>query len=545
MFIFLVLIAMGRGEEVSVLGYKPNNKRVALVIGNDRYAGEAALGMAARNAASFGKAIQGPGYEFALQLPLDPFSQDAVCANQTIVQMRQLIQAFGKETEGAKTALFYFSGHVAQLLQDQNGMASKRNYLLGINKRGGQESIPEYGIALDEIAKVMKAKGNIIVLDCAYTNGRTLAQPDRHRMPGSEYLPGLAAFEPPAHCVVALPSKPGIEIPPMETDGLSYYTSALLASLYLGDSTSVFDEVRVRIPALLKKDIVEIGTLDWVPMEYAAPKTTVNFLNVISPQDGPLPPKTVRMKSPAEEDRSVSPANPPVVERLSKPSGAQEMHALGLSGKLDADLARQIAKGDRLLAAGFWTGEGGAIRYLLVTKQTILHNEAPPELFARVERKASKVESIFAGPEDRWIVTYTDGSFDFSANTDITLIAELSKIKAPQRLGCVTMGKQAYYLHLVDEQGLYAGQIHRQIPGTFLNDMRGLLEARRFVTGVGFSFSGPVFFILHGKNQALLSPFFPKNFRAKIEDLQRNGVRIEQMYFLPGENGYLILSSRN
>lgn len=549
------------------LGYRSNQKRVALVIGNDDYTrGDAPLTVAVNNAAKFSDLIQRPDFDFSLKLTVDNKVENFYYPNRLAGDMRKLLRAFGKETETAESAIFYFSGQAAQSTMDPTGRVTKsaRNYLIGVDKTGGEESVLKYSISLDEVVSVMKATRNIIILDCGYSNNQKLMMPDLHRNPGSTFLPGLAVIEPAPRCLIAVPSKPGLSVPLFEEDGNSVYTAALLKALFKGNGDEVFNETRFRLRDSLGALPARRAFLEkLVPQEYAYPTIKVNFLKPVptptpaptpTPRPTPTPEPTPTPVAVVSKMTAADQVTPPTLdsrpeykrEIIPKRTGAQELHQLGMPAKLKAELESRLNQGDRVVSAAFWEGEQGAIRYLLVTQRTILENSAPRDLLVLAKSNLSRIENVFAGPNDKWILTFTDGSIQHSANLDASIVKDLDSASSSRRLGYAVMRKKGYYLQLVDRDGLYVAHHSKEMLPQFLSAIRNLNDDGRHVLGMGFGFSiAPVHFILYGENSVRLSNDVPTEMKQKLNDLQQRNKAVERIDILPGPKGFMILTSRN
>lgn len=162
-------------------------KRVALVIGNTSYTGQAHLGDNPVNDANDMVATLGTlGFKVI----------KAIDANYN--QMTESIRKFGKEKRDADIALFFFSGHGMQV--DQS------NYLIPVNAHieNKQDMLFE-AIPVDKIQSIMESSNsnrlNIIILDACRNN------PFQSWTRGGST--GLATINPPNGTLIAFSTSPG------------------------------------------------------------------------------------------------------------------------------------------------------------------------------------------------------------------------------------------------------------------------------------------------------------------------------------------------
>ena len=131
--------------------------RLALVIGNDNYAGIAKLQKAGNDARAIGKTLE--SLDFAVTIAVDT----------TRREMNRAIQDFVNAIQPGDTAMFFYAGHGVEI--------EGENYLLPVDTpdaAGGQaEFISAESIALDDLLGRMRsreARINVIVLDACRNN---------------------------------------------------------------------------------------------------------------------------------------------------------------------------------------------------------------------------------------------------------------------------------------------------------------------------------------------------------------------------------------
>ncbi len=200
-------------------------KRVALVIGNGNY--------------QIGNAPLGPGNPFlvaavndanAVAAELRTLQFDVLTGtDRTLAQMKSLIDQFKARLTGADQALFYYSGHGAQV--------KDHNYLLPVD--AGDVHDNDFATKTVDVEAIYRALGsgdsgfNLIILDACRTNPFLAA--GGGDLPQGAWLPGLA--EPknvPPGTIVAFATSPGhIADDTGVTSSHSPYAVALLR--YMGE----------------------------------------------------------------------------------------------------------------------------------------------------------------------------------------------------------------------------------------------------------------------------------------------------------------------
>lgn len=164
-------------------------RRVALVIGNERYRHLNELSNPAHDAAVIGASLQAAGFELIGGKPL-------VDADKKTIEAA--IRNFGQKLQGGAVALFYYSGHGVQV--------GDRNYLVPVE--AAPNSVADVDFELVGVDLVMKQLANgggrlsMVILDACRTN--PLAGRDARAAGG-----GLAAMEAPQGTIISYATAPG------------------------------------------------------------------------------------------------------------------------------------------------------------------------------------------------------------------------------------------------------------------------------------------------------------------------------------------------
>lgn len=152
-------------------------KRVALIIGNDRYQNVPPLQKAANDARSIGQTLKGLGFAVT------------VAEDLTQRRMSEQLLAFDRSVESGDVALFFFSGHGFEIKGE--------NFLLPIDvpaaTDGQEELVRDSAFAAQRIIDRLQARGArtaILVLDACRNN--PFDRPGRTR--GVSGVGGLAAM---------------------------------------------------------------------------------------------------------------------------------------------------------------------------------------------------------------------------------------------------------------------------------------------------------------------------------------------------------------
>ena len=125
--------------------------RVALVVGNGGYAGQAHLPNPVNDAEDISAVLDGLGFKVVTGLDLDKDAFDSK------------LHEFARIASGADVALFFYSGHGMQI----NGV----NYLVPINAPVTREDLDFQTVTLDFVQKILeRAKTKIVMLDACRNN---------------------------------------------------------------------------------------------------------------------------------------------------------------------------------------------------------------------------------------------------------------------------------------------------------------------------------------------------------------------------------------
>jgi len=184
---------------------QPNQRRLALVIGNANYKFANPLKNPVNDARAIGSALQGLGFEV---MEYDDVTQP---------QMKQAINSFGQKLKDYDVGLFYYAGH---------GVQSKGvNYMIPVDAELKNEETIEFDcVAADRVLAFMDAastKVNLIIMDACRNN------PFARSWQRSAGGGGLAMMDAPKGSLIAYATSPGRTA----SDGAAsngLYTSALL-----------------------------------------------------------------------------------------------------------------------------------------------------------------------------------------------------------------------------------------------------------------------------------------------------------------------------
>jgi hypothetical protein len=201
----------------------PQQKRVALIIGNGNYQSSSPLANPENDARAIKSALQSVGFTVMEYENL----------NQS--QMKKAIDDFGLKLKSNEVGLFYYAGH---------GIQSKGyNYLIPVDAQLQSEQQVEYDcVQADRVLALMEASGtkvNILILDACRNN------PFERSWTRSSTGRGLAFMDAPSGTLIAYSTSPGRTA----SDGSgnnSPYTSAILESMKIPNITIIqmFQNVR-------------------------------------------------------------------------------------------------------------------------------------------------------------------------------------------------------------------------------------------------------------------------------------------------------------
>lgn len=191
-----------------------DERRVALVFGNQayRYAGE--LSQTVHDANEMARVLTDVGFDVMLVLDADRRG------------MQQALNQFRRETRDADVALVYYSGHGMEF--------DGENYLAPVSARlGDRRTVDAEFISLSEVMDTVENGGaafNMVILDACRNN--PFAEQAGTTRSGATASPGLAPVEAPLGMVVAYATSPG-NYSWEGGDGFdnSYFTEALVQNI--------------------------------------------------------------------------------------------------------------------------------------------------------------------------------------------------------------------------------------------------------------------------------------------------------------------------
>ena len=202
-----------------------NEKRVALVIGNSNYSGQASLGVNPINdATDMASTLRSIGFEVILRTDAD------------LNSMNNAVREFGRQNRDADVALFYFAGHGMQI--------ERTNYLLpiGVNIKD-KHDVGFESVSVSTVQGIMENSNddrlNLIVLDACRNN------PFRSWMRGGDA--GLADMTPPSGTLIAFSTSPG-SVASNGTGRNGLYTGELIRQMKIPQRIEdVFINTRVEV----------------------------------------------------------------------------------------------------------------------------------------------------------------------------------------------------------------------------------------------------------------------------------------------------------
>ena len=209
-------------------------KRVALVIGNNKYAG-AALRNPVNDATAMAKKLQDMGFEVMLRTDI------------TQRQMNRAIGEFGDKLSPGSVGLFYYAGH---------GMQSRgKNYLVPVDAEiTGESSVSTESVDVERVLdQLSPARLAMVILDACRNN------PFERRFRSGAGR-GLAQIDAPAGTLIAYATAPG----KVALDGEGQhgtYTEALLRAIERPGLRveDVFKQVRI--------DVLRVTSNQQIPWE--------------------------------------------------------------------------------------------------------------------------------------------------------------------------------------------------------------------------------------------------------------------------------------
>lgn len=201
-------------------------KRVALVIGNTNYGGGLQLTNPVNDAKAMAKTLRTLGFTV-----LDYYDLDAR-------QMVDAVDAFQKQLDPSTVALFYFSGHGAQV--------GGENYLIPVGFKSTTQSAMQFdALPAARVTAMLSDAGtpvNIVIMDACRNN------PFEGKRVGGR---GLSFLRAGSGTLIAYATAPGSTADDNAEGGNGLYTSALLSEMVKPGVSlaTVFMRVRARVKA--------------------------------------------------------------------------------------------------------------------------------------------------------------------------------------------------------------------------------------------------------------------------------------------------------
>src|SRR5215471_18374807 len=221
----LLLLALLGWNSIAA-AQQPQEKRVALVIGNGAYA-KAPLATTANDAGLVAQNLQAAGFDVIGARDLDADS-----LRKTFRDFMQKIQASPSDT----VAMVYLSGYGVQLAGE--------NYFIPVDSTINRDTdIPIEGLRISDYTRELGSvplKASIVVLDAARQ------QPFIEG--GNPIASGLALVDPSPNTLVAFNAAPGT-VAPSESGNYGVYAQSLAEMIRTGGLSlpDVFDRVRLRV----------------------------------------------------------------------------------------------------------------------------------------------------------------------------------------------------------------------------------------------------------------------------------------------------------
>jgi uncharacterized caspase-like protein len=221
-----VLLAGFPGEPGSVAAQQPQEKRIALVVGDGAYA-KSPLATAANDAGLIAQTLQAAGFDVVGARDLD--------GDTLRKSFRDFIQK--AETSGPGTvAMVYLAGYGVQLAGE--------NYFIPVDSSLSRDvDIPVEGLRISDYMRQLTSlplKASVVVLDAA--RQQTFIEG------GQPIASGLALVDPDPHMLIAFNAAPGT-IAPNEPGPYGAYAQALAEMIRTGGLPlpEVFNRVRLRV----------------------------------------------------------------------------------------------------------------------------------------------------------------------------------------------------------------------------------------------------------------------------------------------------------
>ena len=354
-------------------------KRIALVIGNNNYEYATPLQNPVNDADAIAKNLKALGFEVLHFTNLDQKG------------MKQAIDVFGEKIKNYEVSLFYYSGHGIQL----NGY----NYLIPVDANLGTEEDAEYDcVDAGRILSKMELSGtktNIIILDACRNN------PFVKSWSRSFKKTGLAFMDAPTGSLIAYSTSPGnIASDGNGKNGL--YTSYLLNSMVNPELNilQVFQNVR--------KNVREASNGKQVPWESTSLENDF-FFN--------------------QTGKVITNIESPITTGKKKIPGDKEIQMKIAKIKSDTSLLWSEAIGKSLIEADKIAEEELNKKLYMLLKKKFLTNDSTAELSNTQEKGTQMLIREFEGISLRKVVERKKGSYvlRYLSKHELNMNLELKK----------------------------------------------------------------------------------------------------------------------
>ena len=235
-------------------------KRVALVIGNDKYQSVAPLKNADRDASTIASALREVG-----------FDKVTLLTDLTGSELLRALKFFSDEADSADWAVIYYSGHGLEM--------SGTNYLIPVDAKLKRDRDVELeAVSLDKFLSVTESakKLRVVILDACRNN--PFAQQMSLTTASRSIGRGLAQIEPEAGTLVVYSAKHGQVALDGDEGGNSPFATALIKNIKKPgvDVRRIFD--------LVRDDVVDATGRQQTPFSYGSLSGREDFYFVPSTQ---------------------------------------------------------------------------------------------------------------------------------------------------------------------------------------------------------------------------------------------------------------------
>ena len=206
-WVYLLVLAVGLAFTSAPAHAAPDDKRVALIIGNDAYKGLKRLDNGVNDARAMAAELKALGFETIVK------------TNAGRKDMHNAIGEFGGKLASGSVGLFYYAGHGIQ--------SGDRNFLIPVDADlQSEDDLDADAIDVGKVMRAMEAarnKLNIVVLDACRDNPLPKG--------GRSGTRGLAVVQAPTGTLVAYATGPGKVAQDGDKGGNGVYTGELLKAL--------------------------------------------------------------------------------------------------------------------------------------------------------------------------------------------------------------------------------------------------------------------------------------------------------------------------